>query len=196
MKIKNLNCSDLIGAEYNPRKLSDKQRTELKDSLNRFGFVDPVLVNINEERKNIIIGGHQRKSVWEEMGNKTIPCIELDLTLDQEKELNVRLNKSGGDFDMDMLEEHFDTDLLVDWGFESYQFEEPEEVDYSILDDEEGLDEEIDDMEQGVKKAIQIEFDLDRYEEAKDLVKYWRDKEANIGEMIIEHLKAEKLKIV
>ena len=41
----------------------------------------------------------------------------------------------------------------------------------------------------------QIEFDLDRYEEAKELVKYWRDKEANIGEMIIEFLKSEKLKL-
>tara|TARA_R110002050_G_scaffold283321_1_gene431699 strand:- start:1511 stop:2041 length:531 start_codon:yes stop_codon:yes gene_type:complete len=140
MKIKNLNCSDLIGAEYNPRKLSDKQRTELKDSLNRFGFVDPVLVNINEERKNIIIGGHQRKSVWEEMGNTTIPCIELDLTLDQEKELNVRLNKSGGEFDMEMLEEHFDTDDLVSFGFDAVDFdvdftEEPEKEQTDLSDE-------------------------------------------------------------
>ena len=124
MEIKHLKCSDLIGAEYNPRKLSDKQRNELRDSLNRFGFVDPVLVNINDERKNIIIGGHQRKSVWEEMGNKTIPCIELDLTLDQEKELNVRLNKSGGEFDMEMLADHFDQDELIDWGFDEVDFGE------------------------------------------------------------------------
>ena len=133
MQITELKCSDLIGAEYNPRKLSDKQRTELKDSLTRFGFVDPVLVNINEERKNIIIGGHQRKSVWEEMGNKTIPCIELDLTLDQEKELNVRLNKSGGDFDMEMLEEHFDTDDLVSFGFDAVDFDD----DVDLLEAEE-----------------------------------------------------------
>mgnify|MGYP003639871468 CR=1 FL=1 len=162
MQITELKCSDLIGAEYNPRKLNDKQRNELRDSLNRFGFVDPVLVNINKDRKNIIIGGHQRKSVWEEMGNTTIPCIELDLTLDQEKELNVRLNKSGGDFDMEMLEEHFDTDLLVDWGFESYQFEEPEEVDLDEFFEEQTPDEE---PKEETKKII-----LEYKEEDYDLV--------------------------
>ena len=63
MKVIDKKIADLIGAEYNPRKLSDKQFRELRDSLNRFGFVDPVLVNVNEERKNIIIGGHQRTKV-------------------------------------------------------------------------------------------------------------------------------------
>lgn len=157
MKVIDKKIAELIQAEYNPRKLSDKQFRELRDSLNRFGFVDPVLVNVNEERKNIIIGGHQRTKVWESMGNETVPVVELDLTLDQEKELNVRLNKSGGEFDFDMLQEHFDTDSLVEWGFESYHFEEPDEVDYSILDDDEDdeTDALLDDMEQGVKKAIQ-----------------------------------------
>ncbi len=122
MKIVEYKCKDLIGAEYNPRELTEKQYTDLKDSLLRFGVVDPVLVNINEDRKNIIIGGHQRKRVWEELGNKTIPCVELDLTLDQERELNVRLNKNTGQFDMDALANYFDQDELIDWGFESFEF--------------------------------------------------------------------------
>ena len=122
MKVVDKKIAELIQAEYNPRKLSDKQFRELRDSLNRFGFVDPVLVNVNEERKNIIIGGHQRTKVWDSMGNDTVPVVELDLTLDQEKELNVRLNKSGGEFDFDMLQEHFDTDSLVEWGFNDYEF--------------------------------------------------------------------------
>ena len=195
MQITELKCSDLIGAEYNPRKLNDKQRNELRDSLNRFGFVDPVLVNINKDRKNIIIGGHQRKSVWEEMGNTTIPCIELDLTLDQEKELNVRLNKSGGEFDFELLQEHFDSGDLVEFGFEEHELDFQEDIDYSALDNED-LEGVLDDMNQGVKKAIQIEFELEHYPEAQDLVKYWRDKEAYVGSMIIEHLKAEKLKVI
>ena len=197
MKVIDKKIADLIGAEYNPRKLSDKQFRELRDSLNRFGFVDPVLVNVNEERKNIIIGGHQRTKVWESMGNETVPVVELDLTLDQEKELNVRLNKSGGEFDFEMLSDHFNTDELVEWGFESYHFEEPEEVDYSILDDDEDdeTDALLDDMEQGVKKAIQIPFELEDYEEAQELVKFWREKEAYVGGMIMEYLRNEKEKI-
>jgi DNA modification methylase len=118
MKIKDRKIKDLIRAEYNPRELTKDQHNQLKDSLQRFGMVDPVVVNINEERKDIIIGGHQRTKVWEELGNKEIPTVELDLTLEQEKELNVRLNKNTGQFDMDMLANHFDTDDLIEWGFD------------------------------------------------------------------------------
>ena len=49
-------------------------------------------------------------------------------------------------------------------------------------------------MTSGVKKAIQIEFDLEHYEEASELVRYWREQEAYIGAMIIEKLKDEKNK--
>ena len=193
MQIVKKKCKDLIGAEYNPRELTEKQYKDLKDSLLRFGIVDPVLVNVNEDRKNIIIGGHQRTRVWQDLGNEEIDCVELDLTLDQERELNVRLNKNTGQFDMDALANYFDQDELIDWGFEAYEVGfSTDELDYSILDDEE-LDDAVDDMQSGVKKAIQIEFDLQDYEEATRLVKVCRDNELYIGAVIIEALKkAEK----
>ena len=113
MKIENIDPKDLIPAEYNPRKITEKQKQDIKASLKRFGFVDPVLVNQNKERKNIIIGGHQRTLCAIEMGIEKVPVHFLDLTLEREKELNVRLNKSGGDFDFDMLQEFFDTDDYI-----------------------------------------------------------------------------------
>ena len=122
LKIVQKNCSELIGAEYNPRELTEKQHKDLTDSLKRFGIVDPVLVNVHPDRENIIVGGHQRTRVWQELGNTTIPCVEISLTLDQEKELNIRLNKNTGQFDMDMLANHFDQEELIDWGFESFDF--------------------------------------------------------------------------
>jgi hypothetical protein len=68
------------------------------------------------------------------------------------------------------------------------------EVDYSILDDED-VSEQLEDMTNGVKKAIQIEFEAEHYEEAYALVKFWREKEAYVGGMIMEYLKSEKEKI-
>ena len=41
----------------------------------------------------------------------------LDLNKEQERELNIRLNKNTGEFDMDILANEFDIDELVDWGF-------------------------------------------------------------------------------
>lgn len=122
MKIKVRNIEELIEAEYNPRKLTKTQAKSLKDSLTRFGVVDPVLVNMHPDRKNIIIGGHQRTRVWHEMGNTTIPCIELKLTLEQERELNVRLNKNTGEFDEEMLVDFFTETELIDWGFDDVSF--------------------------------------------------------------------------
>jgi hypothetical protein len=119
MEIVERNISELIEAEYNPRQITDKQFEQLKDSLKRFGFVDPVLVNMHPERENIIIGGHMRTKAAKDLGYTEVPCVELNLTYDQEKELNIRLNKNGGSFDMDALANYFSADELVDWGFDA-----------------------------------------------------------------------------
>ena len=50
-------------------------------------------------------------------------------------------------------------------------------------------------MTDGVKKAIQIEFELQDYEEAQELVKFWRLKGAYVGGIIIDLLKKEKAKL-
>ena len=138
LKIVEWNIDKLISAEYNPRKLSEEQKQKIKDSISRFGLVDPVIVNTNKERFGIIIGGHQRTKVSREMGFKKMPCVELDLNLDQEKELNVRLNKNTGEFDKELLVEYFDQDDLIDWGFDNEYFEDvvteidaPEEDDFN-----------------------------------------------------------------
>ncbi|PTX14435.1 DNA methylase [Pontibacter mucosus] len=118
----------LIEAEYNPRTITDRQFDQLKDSLKRFGFVDPVLVNMHPDREHIIIGGHMRTKAAEALGYTEVPCVELSLTLEQEKELNIRLNKSGGSFDFDMLANYFEKDDLKEWGFEDWEFGETEDV--------------------------------------------------------------------
>ena len=121
MKIIAYSIKDLKFADYNPRQLSKEQFNNLKKSIEKFGFVDPVIVNKNSERKNVIIGGHQRVNVARQIGIKSIPCIELDLSIEKEKELNVRLNKNNGEWDWDLLANNFDEKDLIDWGFEHYE---------------------------------------------------------------------------
>ena len=137
MKIVKRKIKDLIRAEYNPRKLTKVQEQDLKDSLTRFGLVDPIIVNINNERKNIIIGGHQRVKVWEAMDNKEVDCIELNLTYDKERELNIRLNKNTGGWDDDLLKEFFDYEELTEWGFTPDELFDQEEKTDGLIDDDE-----------------------------------------------------------
>ncbi len=122
MKVENRKIADLKPAEYNPRQLTDKQYKQLKKSLKTFGCVEPVVVNSNPMRKDVIIGGHQRCKVWQDLGNDTIPTIEIELGEAEEMELNVRLNKNTGEFDFDVLSSYFDMEVLKEWGFEDYEF--------------------------------------------------------------------------
>ena len=113
----------LIFAEYNPRQLSDTQYKQLKDSISRFGLVDPIIINKNKDRKDIIIGGHQRVKVARTMGIKEVPCVEIDLVYDKERELNVRLNKNTGSWDYDVMANTFDIEELLDWGFDEKELQ-------------------------------------------------------------------------
>ena len=138
MDIQYYKAQDLIMAEYNPRQLTKDQYTQLKDSIERFGLVDPLIVNKNKDRKNILVGGHQRLRIARKMGMVDIPCVEVDLKLDQEKELNIRLNKNVGEWDYDSLANYFDVGELMDWGFtdDELQFYE-EEPEQGLIDDDE-----------------------------------------------------------
>jgi ParB-like chromosome segregation protein Spo0J len=142
---------DLIGAEYNPRKITMQQLDALKDSIRRFGVVDPVIINVNPDRKNIIIGGHQRVRAAKEMGQDTVPCVELDLSLEQERELNIRLNKNTGTWDFETLLENFDEQELLEYGFE------PDEL---ALEEDEGFEQELDDEEGVSKEDLILKYDL------------------------------------
>ena len=138
MKIVKRKITELIAAEYNPRKINKVQEQDLKDSLTRFGLVDPIIININKERKNIVIGGHQRLRVWADLGNTEIDCNELDLTLDKERELNIRLNKNGGSFDDELVKEYFDYEELTEWGFTPDElFDQEETTADGLIDDDE-----------------------------------------------------------
>lgn len=113
MDIVKLKANKLKPATYNPRQISTKQYKDLKNSITKFGLVDPIIVN----KDYTVIGGHQRLKVLNEMDLQDIPCVVLDLSKEEEKELNVRLNKNTGEFDIDILANEFDIDELVDWGF-------------------------------------------------------------------------------
>ena len=137
------------------------------------------------KRKDIIIGGHQRVKIWKELGYDTISTIELKLSLKKERELNVRLNKNTGQFDMDILANYFDTKDLVQWGFEPYEF--------GIVDDNDS--DEIDSFDQIKpiqKNTIQIQFKENDYQEAQDLINYFNKKNTYIGGIIIQCLKNYK----
>ena len=66
-------------SEYNPRFWSKEAIAQLKESIKRYGFVDPLLVNSAPNRKGIVIGGHFRLSIAKELGIQNVPVQEVRL---------------------------------------------------------------------------------------------------------------------
>lgn len=117
MKIKERAIADLKPAEYNPRRLTQKQYHELRRSMEELGDLGVAVVNMHPGRENVIIAGHQRIRIAKEMGRKTFPCLEVSFTASKEKKANLRLNKAGGEWDFDLLANEFDLEELLEEGF-------------------------------------------------------------------------------
>ena len=194
LKIESVATDDLIPYINNSRTHSESQIKQIAASIREFGFTNPILI----DEVGTVIAGHGRLLAAQFLNLDEVPTITLEgLTEAQRKayviaDNNIALNSQWDDEKLSvelqrLTELDFDLDLL---GFD----EIPEFVttpDYSILDDE-NLSEEIAEMTGGVRKAIQIEFLPEHYEEAQELVKWWRQQEAYIGDMLIQHLKKEK----
>jgi hypothetical protein len=126
------------------------------------------------------------------MGNDTVPTVEVSLNHAQEKELNIRLNKNKGRFDMDKLSSFFDTEELESFGFEGYELGMEADLDYSFLD-EEDMDGDLETMTGDVRKSIQVEFEsLSDWEEAKEIYYELLAQDVYVGGMIIEEIRESR----
>ncbi len=147
IKIEQVDIKLLKPSAYNPRKISVKAFEDIKESLRRYDLVDPLIVNNNPKRNGIIIGGHQRYRAAKELGYKTVPVVYINLDEAREKELNLRLNRNTGEFDLELLKA-FDIDLLLDVGFDDTDLAD-------IWDNALETDDDDFDEEKAVKKAAE-----------------------------------------
>ena len=95
--------ADMNRAAYNPRvdlRPEDEEYQAIERSLKRHGLVQPIVWN---RRTNTVVSGHQRLTVLEAQGETEVTVSVVDLDDIQEKELNVALNKTTGEWDDDKL---------------------------------------------------------------------------------------------
>ena len=124
-ELKMLPVSVLKPAAYNPRKKlkpGDKEYQKIKNSIEEFGFADPLVVNADMT----IIGGHQRYTVALELGITEVPCAVVDVDKVREKALNIALNKVTGSWDENLLAELLEDLKNQDFNVDLTGFEPPE----------------------------------------------------------------------
>lgn len=124
LNVKYVPIASLQAAEYNPRRWTKEAVGHLKESIKRFGIVDPLVVNAAPNRRGVVIGGHFRLAVIKEMGFQEAPVVYISIPdIEKEKELNLRLNKNVGEFDWNLLAK-FDESFLDSVGFSSEELDE------------------------------------------------------------------------
>lgn len=109
MEWRTIPIGDLRPAAYNPRKklkAGDKEYEKIKNSIQAFGYVEPIIVNYDMT----VIGGHQRLTVLKDLGYTEVECVVLHIEDEHKvKALNIALNKITGAWNEQLL-----ADLLVD----------------------------------------------------------------------------------
>ena len=99
--------------------MSEEEEEKLRGSIAKFGIVDPLVVNDAEERKGILIGGHQRYKIYKKMGLVQIPVVKRYLPdIRDEQELCLRLTNNIGSIDYELLIS-IDDNILMAAGFET-----------------------------------------------------------------------------
>lgn len=105
MEIKKVQINDLISPDYNPRTITPEELKKLKDSLEEFGYISPIIVN---KYNNHIVGGNQRYLCLKELNYTEIDVIYInEPDIQREKALNIRLNNLSGEWDTGKLETIF-----------------------------------------------------------------------------------------
>lgn len=124
MKTAVMKLKDIRPAAYNPRvtlKPGDKDYEALKNSLERFGVAEPLIVN---ETTGNLVAGHQRLNVLKASGATEVEVVLVEMDEDKEKLLNIALNKIDGEWDYKKLEAMFEEIEADDIKFTGFSQEE------------------------------------------------------------------------
>ena len=144
MELDSICISELIPSDYNPRKMAEAEMNKLSKNLEKFGLVDPIIINL---KNNHIIGGHQRYTI---LSNKYNQDTQLNLIklgdigwvfddtklkiddLNHEKALNLSLNSIDGEFDIKGLGAVLNDLQLESFDVELTGFNDIEILDYTL----------------------------------------------------------------
>jgi len=108
----------LLPFKNNPRSLSEKQKSDLVKSIQKFGLAEIPAVTPDGK----ILAGHQRVAALQLLGKgKDIIDVRVPnrpLTLEEQKTYLLSSNKIHGEWDYELLSQYFDIDTMLVSGFD------------------------------------------------------------------------------
>jgi len=98
-KVINVDIDNVSIDPENPNKMSGDQMSGLKASMEKFGYLEPIIVDQN----NMIADGEHRLLVYKDLNMKKIPAFRVDLKTDAERKLlRQTMNKLRGQHDPEL----------------------------------------------------------------------------------------------
>ena len=93
--LQNITVNDIKFDDTNPNILTPEQMIALKETIKKFGFLAPVILN----KKLEVIDGEHRVTVYKELKKETIPAYVIDVDTIDKKILRQLMNKLRGEHD-------------------------------------------------------------------------------------------------
>jgi hypothetical protein len=198
IKTENVNWKEIVSLQPDDaKKIINDDALVL--SLKKYGFAQPFYVWEND---GVLysVDGRTRHSVLQKLEGVEVP-EELPATFINAKDrqdaililIDVYNHKNNPFVDDVLIDWIGDEDLTMDdVNFGALELVDAEDdLDYAIIEDD-AIDEKMEKMNKGIRKAIQIEFKEDDYLTAFDLIKYFRAKEDYVGGLLIKVLQKIK----
>lgn len=159
MEISKIKLTQIEPADYNPRTITEEARKKLRNSIETFGLVEPIIINTKNNR---IVSGHQRYDILLDMLMESDNLAEREFDYlvkddygyifdfnqlqikneDYEKALNIVLNNTNlmGDYDYEKLgtllnELEFNGFNLEFTGFQDFELKNIELINDIEFDD-------------------------------------------------------------
>ena len=126
--------------------------------------------------EGVVIGGNMRLLAMKDLGFREVSVIDVtEWTQEKRDQFMIKDNLSFGDWDYDLLANEWNIDDLTDWGMDLWDTEV----------------EEMQTEEDTFLKGIKIDFIMDDYDTANELIGALKKSDTYVGAIVLDALRKE-----
>lgn len=100
MRTIDINLTKLRSAPWNPNRMDETMMERLRESISRYGLVEPLVVRPLDDSLYEVLSGNQRLRVLQGMDLKFVPCVVVELNDTKAMLLAQALNGLRGEDDL------------------------------------------------------------------------------------------------
>ncbi len=100
MKTVDISLTKLRPAPWNPNQMDETMMERLRESISRYGLVEPLVVRPLDDSLYEVLSGNQRFRVLQSMDLKSVPCVVVELNDTRAMLLAQALNGLRGEDDL------------------------------------------------------------------------------------------------